>query len=144
MHPGEPEHARVELVAAGEHHVAAVGLGPALALDELAHLLRAITPPLSAFPWKLPALDELPGAVQRGPGAEFRDGVVLRVGELPNTGVLLCPDFGQVVEGVGEPLGGRVVKGVALAHVELRRLEQIAVAAQLKLAGGGIPAPDRT
>ena len=48
-----------------------------------------------------------------------------------------------MVENLGQPAGRDIVKGVAVADVQLGRLQEIAVAAELQLPCRAVPAPHR-
>ena len=143
VHPGDPEHACVELAAPREHHVAAALFRPAVVLDEFAHVLGALAPPLGTVARELPVLDEPEGAIEGRPDPQLGDCVVLLIRQLPQPGILLCPNPCQMVENLGQPAGRDIVKGVAVADVQLGRLQEIAVAAELQLPCRAVPAPHR-
>ena len=58
---------------------------------------------------------------------------MLQVVELPDPGVLLCPDAAREARDLGDSAGNLGAEVVAVLDVEPDRLEQIAVAAELEL-----------
>src|SRR5919197_2117353 len=140
--PCHPQETRVELAGARVHDVRATIIGPALALDELAGVVGGLAPAIGVLCRQLVLLDELQRTSEGEPCSDLGRGVVLLVVELPDAGVLLFPDLGELVDDSSQPLRRGVVERIAVTHVQLRRIEKIAVAAELQLSGGFVSAPE--
>src|SRR5581483_6953420 len=137
------QHRRVEFLGAGVERVAPLLRGPAAVVDPRTDLLRLLAPRVGTLARRLPLRRELQRPVERDPAVHLRDRVVTEVVELPDPGVLVLPDAADVVGDLGDADAGVLVERVAVAHVELDRLEQVAVRAELELAGGAVSLPHR-
>ena len=140
--PRGEQHGGVELVRVGIERVAAAALGPAAGLDEVADPLALAAPVVGLGARDRAALRQLERAVERDPAVHFRARVVLQVVELPDPGVLLHPDAAGEARHLRDPACDVGAEVVAVLDVHRDRLEQVAVAAELKLRRGRVALAD--
>src|SRR5439155_22512209 len=127
------QHRRVELLRVCVEGVGAASLRETAGLDEVADGVALLAPALGVVTGELAFLDEPERAVEGHPARELRDRVVAQVGQLPDPRVLVAPDHAEAVDRVGQAAAGGVVELVALANVEVGRLEEVAPGAELEL-----------
>src|SRR5204863_10093245 len=108
--------------------------------DELAQLAARVTPGVGVAVRQLAVVDEAQRSVECRPRRQLGRRVVLLVRELPDARVLVVADRDEMVDRGREPRSRRVVERVPVAHVQLGRLEQVAIRSELPLARGLVAA----